>query len=326
MTKPTRRQFLGLSAAAVALPFAPRFAHAQAYPTRTARIVVGFPAGGTADIGARIIGQWLAERLGQPFVIENKPGAGTHAATESVVRAAADGHTLLLATTANTVNTALYDKLSYDFAEDIAPVAGIMRTPFVLVVHPSIPVHSISDLIAYAKARPGQLNMASFGANTPSHLCGEMFKIMTGTDMQHVPYRGSAPMLIDLLGGQVQLAFDNLPASIEHVAAGKLRALAVTTPARSHALPDIPALGEILPGYEASGLLGIGAPRQTPAGVIDKLNREINAALADPKIAARIAGLSGSVLVGSPGDFNDVLVDATKRWDTVIRAANLKPL
>jgi tripartite-type tricarboxylate transporter receptor subunit TctC len=326
VTRPTRRQFLGLSAAAVACPVVPRFAHAQAYPARTARIVVGFPAGGTSDIGARIIGQWLAERLGQPFIIENKPGAGTHAATESVVRAVPDGHTLLLVTTANTVNTALYDKLAYDFAEDIAPVASVMRTPFVLVVHPATPVHSISDLIAYAKARPGQLNMASYGANTPSHLCGEMFKIMTGTHMQHVPYRGSAPMLIDLLGGQVQCAFDNLPASIEHVVAGKLRALAVTTPARSPALPDIPALGEILPGYEASGLLGIGAPRQTPAGVIEQLNREINAALADAKIASRIAGLSGSVLAGSPGDFTKVLADETKRWAGVIRAANIKPL
>ena len=305
--KLARRAFLHLASGAAALPAMSRIAGAQSYPTRLVRIVVGFPAGGTTDIAARLIGQWLSERLGQPFVVENRAGAGTHIATEAVARAPSDGYTLLMVTATNALNTALYDKLNYDFVRDIAPVANVIRTPFVLEVHPSVPVTTVAQLIAYAKANPGKINMASFGANTGSHLSGELFKLMSGVDMLHVPYRGSAPMLIDLLSGQVQLAFDNLPASIEHIRAGKLRALAVTTTARSEALPDVPALGETLPGYEWSAFIGVGAPKNTPTEIIEKLNKEINAALADPKIRSRFADLSGSVMTGSPTDFGKYL-------------------
>jgi tripartite-type tricarboxylate transporter receptor subunit TctC len=323
--KHPRRKFLHLAAGAAALPALSRFAWAQTYPTRPVHIIVGFSAGGTTDIGARLIAQWLSERLGRPFVIENRPGVGTHVATEAVVRAPADGYTLLMVTGANAINASLYDKLNYNFVRDIAPVASVIRSPFVLEVYPAVPVKTVPELIAYAKANPGKINMASFGIGSASHLSGEMFKTITGIEMLHVPYRGSAPMVIDLLSGQVQLAFDNLPASIEQIRAGKLRPLAVTTATRSEALPDVPALGEILPGYEASAWIGVGAPKNTPAEIIDKLNKEINAALADPKIKARFADLSGTVVAGSPADFGNLIADETEKWGKVIRTANIKP-
>jgi tripartite-type tricarboxylate transporter receptor subunit TctC len=309
MKLPHRRQFLHLAAGAAALPALSRFAWAQTYPTRPVHIIVGFSAGGTTDIGARLIAQWLSDRLGRPFVIENRPGVGTHIATEAVVRAPADGYTLLMVTGVNAINASLYDKLNYNFVRDIAPVASVIRSPFVLEVYPAVPVKTVPELIAYAKANPGKLNMASFGTGSGSHLSGELFKMVSGIEMLHVPYRGSAPMLIDLLSGQVQLAFDNLPASIEQIRAGKLRPLAVTTATRSEALPDVPTLGEILPGYEASAWIGVGAPKNTPAEIIDKLNKEINAALADPKIKARFADLSGTVVAGSPADFGNLIAD-----------------
>jgi tripartite-type tricarboxylate transporter receptor subunit TctC len=325
MKLPHRRQFLHLTAGVAALPAISRVAWAQAYPARPVRLIVGWPAGGTTDIGARLVAQWLSERLGQPFIVENRPGAGTHAATEAVVRARADGYTLLMASGSNAINATLYDKLNYNFINDIAPVAGVLRSPFVLEVHPAVPAKNVSELIAYAKANPGKLNMASFGTGSGSHLSGELLKIMSRIEMLHVPYRGSAPMLIDLLSGQVQLAFDNLPASIGHIRAGKLRALAVTTTIRSEALPDIPTLDEALPGFEASAWIGVGAPKETPAEVIGILNKEINAGLADPKIKARIAELSGMAFAGSPADFGKLIAEQTEKWGKVIRAANIKP-
>lgn len=320
-----RRTFLHLAAGAGTLPAISRFASAQSYPARPVRIIVGFPAGGTTDIGARLIAQWLSERLGQQFIVENRPGAGTHLATEAVARASADGYTLLMATASNAINATLYDRLNYNFLRDIVPIVGVIRSPFVLEVHPAVPVKTVSELIAYAKASSGKITMASFGTGTSSHLTGELFKMMTGVEMLHVPYRGSAPMLIDLLSGQVQLAFDNLPASIEHIRSGKLRPLAVTTAMRSDALPDVPALGETLPGFESSAWNGIAAPKNTPAEIIEKLNKEINAALADPRIKARFAELSGVVLGGTPADFGKLISQETEKWGKVVRAANIKP-
>jgi tripartite-type tricarboxylate transporter receptor subunit TctC len=320
-----RRTFLRLAAHAAALPTLSHVVWAQAYPTRPVRIVVGFPAGGTTDIGARLIAQWLSERLGQQFIVENRPGAGTHVATEAVIRAPADGHTLLMVTGANALNTALYNKLNYDFLRDIVPVAGVLRSPFVLEVHPAVPANTVADLIAYARANPRKLNMASFGTNSGSHLCGEMFKVTTDIDMLHVPYRGSAPMLIDLISGQVQLAFDNLPASIEHIRGGKLRPLAVTTVTRSEALPDIPSMAEILPGFEWSAWIGVGAPKNTASIIIDKLNKEINAALGDPNIKTRLAELSGTALAGSPADFGKHIAGEIEKLTKVIRVAGIKP-
>jgi tripartite-type tricarboxylate transporter receptor subunit TctC len=288
------------------------------------RLIVGFAAGGTTDIGARLIAQWLSERLGGTFIVENRPGAGTNAATEAVVRAPADGYTLLMASGSNAINATLYERLTYNFIRDIIPVAGVIRSPFVLEVHPSVPVKTVPELIAYAKANPGKINMASFGTGTSSHLAGEMFKMMTGVEMQHVPYRGSGPMLIDLISAQVQLAFDNLPASIEHIRAGKLRALAVGTTTRSEALPDVPVLADTVPGFEASAWIGVTAPRNTPAGIVDTLNKEINAALTDPKIKAKFADLSGMVIAGSPADLGKLISDETEKWGKVIRAANIK--
>ena len=287
--------------------------------------IVGFAAGGAPDILARLMGQWLSERLGQPFVIENRPGAGSNIATEAVVRAPPDGYTLLLVSPANAINATLYDKLNFNFIRDIAPVAGIIREPHVMVVNPSVPAKTVPEFIAYAKANPGKLNMASAGNGTAAHVAGELFKMMTGVDMVHVPYRGAAPALTDLLGGQVQVMFAAMPASIEYIRAGKLRALAVTTATRSEALPDIPTVGEFVPGYEASAWFGVGAPKNTPAEIIDKLNKEINAALADPKIKARLADLGGTVLPGSPADFGKLIADETEKWGKVIRAANIKP-
>jgi tripartite-type tricarboxylate transporter receptor subunit TctC len=320
-----RRKFLRLAAGAAALPAVSHFAWAQSYPTRPVRLVVGFPPGGGTDIIARLIGQWLSERLGQQLVVENRPGAGSNIATEGVVRAAADGYTLLLVSAAHAINATLYDRLNYNFLRDIAPVAGVIRVPNLMEVNPSLPPKSVPEFIAYAKANPGKVNYASGGNGTAQHLAGELFKIITGVDMVHVPYRGDAPALTDLIGGQVQVMFGNMPSSIEHIRAGKLRPLAVTTAARSEALPDLPPVGDFVPGYEASTWQGLGAPGNTPAEIVDKLNKEINAALSDPKIKAKLADLGGSVLSGSPADFGRLITDETEKWGKVIRAANIKP-
>jgi tripartite-type tricarboxylate transporter receptor subunit TctC len=301
-----RRNFLHLMAGAATLLSLSQFTKAQSYPVRTVRIIVGFPAGGTTDIGARLIAQWLSERHGQQFIVENRPGAGTHLATEAVARASADGYTLLMATASNAINATLYDRLSYNFIHDIVPVAGVIRSPFVLEVHPAIPVKTVRELIAYAKSSSARITMASFGTGTSSHLTGELFKMMTGVEMLHVPYRGSAPMLIDLLSGQVQVAFDNLPASIEHIRSGKLRPLAVTTATRSEALSNVPALGETVPGFESSAWIGVAAPKGTPAEIINNLT--------DPKIKARFAELSGVVLGGTPTDFGKHIAEETEKW------------
>ena len=303
-----------------------RIARAQAYPTRPVRIIVGFPAGGAADIVARLIGQWLSERLGQPFVIENRPGAGSNIGTEAVVRAPADGYTLLLVATANAINATLYDKLNFNFIRDIAPVAGIIREPNVMVVNPSFPAKTVPEFIAYAKANPGKINMASAGNGT-AHPCGR--RAVQDDDRRSTwctcPIAARRPALTDLIGGQVQVMFDRHAWSIEHIRAGKLRALAVTTATRSEALPDIPTVGDFVPGYEASAWFGVGAPKNTPAEIVDKLNKEINAGLADPKIKARLADLGGTVLAGSPADFGKLIADETEKWGKVIRAANIKP-
>ena len=323
--KPTRRQFLHLAAGAGAVPAVSRNAWAQTYPARPVRIIVGYPSGGSNDILARLMAQWLSERMGQQFVIENRPGAGSNIATEAVVRADPDGYTLLMVSAANMSNAALYDKLNYNFIRDIAPVAGVMRVPLVMEVNPSVPAKTVPEFIAYAKANPGKINFASGGIGTSIHLSGELFKMMTGIDMQHVPYRGNGPALTDLLGGQVQVMFDTMPAAIGYVRAGKLRALAVTTAMRSEALPDIPTVGEYVPGYEASSLYGVAAPSNTPAEIVDKLNREINAALADPAMKARLADLGGIVLAGSPADFGKLIAVETDKWAKVIRTGNIKP-
>jgi tripartite-type tricarboxylate transporter receptor subunit TctC len=289
------------------------------------RIVVGFPPGGGTDITARLIGQWLSERLGQQFVIENRPGAGSNIATEGVARAAADGYTLLLASTAHAINATLYDRLNYNFLRDFAPVAGIIRVPNLMEVNPSLPPKSVSEFIAYAKANPGKVNYASGGNGTAQHLSGELFKMMTGVVMVHVPYRGDAPALTDLIGGQVQVMFDPTTSMVEPIRASRLRALAVTSATRSEALPDVPALGDFLLGYESSSWFGVGAPKNTPPEIIDKLNKEINAGLADPKIKARLADLGGTMLAGSPADFGKLIAEETEKWGKVIRAAGIKP-
>jgi len=289
------------------------------------RLIVPFAPAGATDITARLMGQWLSERLGQPFVIENRPGAGGNIATEAVVRAPADGYTLLLVGGFNAINAALYDKLNFNFIHDISPVASIIRMPNVMVVNPSVPVRTVPEFIAYAKANPGKVNMASGGIGTPQHLAGELFKMMTGVNMVHVPYRGGAPALTDLLGGQVQVMFASMASSIEYIRDAKLRALAVTPATRSEALPDIPTVADFVPGYDASDWFGLGAPKNTPAEIIEKLNMEINAALADPKIKARLADLGLTVLAGSPADFGKLIVDETAKWSKVIRAANIKP-
>jgi tripartite-type tricarboxylate transporter receptor subunit TctC len=317
-----RRDFIKLVSGTLVLSAG--VARGQSYPSRPVRLVVGFPPGGTTDIVARVLGQWLSERLSAPFVIENRPGAGTNIATETVVRAPADGHTLLVVTPANAINTSFYDKLDFDFERDITPVASLIRSPYVLEVFPGFPAKTVSELIAYAKANPGKIDVASFGTGTASHLSAEMFKMMAGIQMQHVPYKGSAPMVTDLLGGQVQVAFDNLPASIEHIKAGRLRALAVTTAKRSETMPDVPTLGEFLPGYETSSWLAIGAPSKTPNEVIVTLNREINAGLTDPKVKAKLADLGATVLPGSPVDSARLIADETEKWRKVVSFAGLK--
>jgi tripartite-type tricarboxylate transporter receptor subunit TctC len=320
-----RRNFLHLAAAGAALPVVPRIAWAQAYPTRPVRLIVPIAPGGATDILARLIGQWLSERLGQVFIIDNRPGAGSNVGTEAVVRAPADGYTLLLCSVTDAINATLYDKLNFNFIRDIAPVAGLIRGTHVLVVNPSVPAKTVPEFLAYAKANPRQLNMASAGTGTGVHIAGELFKMMAGIDMVHVPYRGGGPALNDLLGGQVQVMFPTSIASIEHIRAGRLRALAVTTATRSEELPDIPTVAEFVPGYEASVWFGIGAPRTTPAEIVDKLNKEINAGLVDPKFNARLADLGGTVLAGSPTDFGKLISDETEKWAKVIRAANIKP-
>jgi tripartite-type tricarboxylate transporter receptor subunit TctC len=319
-----RRQFLQFAAGAAALPATSRLARAQAYPARPVRIIVGFPAGGATDILARLTGQWLSERLGQQFIIENRAGAGGNIGTEAVVRAPADGYTLLQIATPNGLSAALYTNLNFNFVRDIAPVIGIMRISYAVVVHPSVPATTVPEFIAYAKANPGKVNMASAGNGTPQHIFGELFKMMAGVNLTHVPYRGGAPATTDLLGGQVQVIFSPLPESIEHIKAGKLRPLAVTTASRLDVLPDVPTVGDFLPGYEGTGWLGVGAPRNTPAEIIDKLNKEISAGLADPKISARIAELGGTVLGGSPAAFGKIVADDIEKWSRVIRTANIK--
>jgi tripartite-type tricarboxylate transporter receptor subunit TctC len=319
-----RRQFIRLATGAVALPAIPRLAGAQSYPSRPVRLIVGFPAGGSADIVARLIGQSLSERLGQPFIIENRPGAGSNIGTETVVRAPPDGYTLLMVSAANVTNATLYDNLNFNFIRDIAPVAFMDRVANVLEVNPSVPAKTVPEFIAYAKANPGKINMASGGTGSSQHVAGELFKMMAGVDLVHVPYRGVAPALTDLLAGQVQVLFDTVPASLPHIRAGKLRALAVTTAARSEALPDVPTVGDFVPGYEASSIHGIGAPRNTPADIIDRLNKEVNAALADPKFKARIADLGGIVAVGSPADFGKIIAEETEKWAKVVKFSGAK--
>ena len=320
-----RRRLLRLGVGVAALPVASRLALAQAYPTRPVRIMVGFAAGGGSDIVARLMGQRLSERLGKPFIVENRAGASGNIATEAVVRAPPDGYSLLMIAPADVANATLYEKLNFNFLRDIAPIASIVRSGYLMVINPSVPTKTVPDFIAYAKANPGKLNMASPGNGTPPHLNGELFKVMTGVEMIHVAYRGSATALTDLLGGQVQVSFASIEASIEYVRAGTLRALAITTRTRSDALPDIPTMGEFVPGYEATSLFGLGGPKNTPAAIVERLNKEINAGLADPKIKARLADLGGDALALSPADFGRLLADETEKWAKVIRAANIKP-
>ncbi len=321
----SRRRFLHLAAGAAALPAVSRIARAQSYPLRPVRVIVGFAAGGTTDLLARMIGQWLSERLGQPFLIENRPGAGTNIATEAVVKSAPDGYTLLMVSPPNTINATLYEKLNFNFLRDIAAVAAIARVPNVMEVNPSVPASTVAEFIAYAKANPGKLSFASAGVGSSQHLSGEMFKMMAGVDMVHVPYRGGAPALTDLIGGQVQLMFDNVSSSIEHIRAGKLRPLAVSTATRSDALPDIPTVGDVLPGFEASAVNGVGVPRETPSDIIALLNRHINAALADPTIKGRLANLGSTVLPGSPADYGRLLANETEKWAKVVKFSGAKP-
>jgi tripartite-type tricarboxylate transporter receptor subunit TctC len=314
-----RREFLQLAAGAAVLPAISTIGAAQAYPSRPIRLIIGYTPGGSADLTARLMGQWLSERLGQPFVIENRPGGGTNIATEAVVRASPDGYTLLLAAPANAVNATLYDKLNFNFLRDVEPVAGIIRFPNVVVVNPQVPVKSIPELIAYAKANPGKLNMASSGNGSTIHMSGELFKMLTGINMVHVPYRGGAPALTDMISGQVQVMFDNIPTCAEHVKSGKLRGLAVTSTTRSEVLPDLPTVADFLPGYEASAWYGIVAPKNTPADVVDTLNKATNAVLADPAAKTRFAELGAILLPGSAADFGKLLADETEKWGKVVK-------
>jgi tripartite-type tricarboxylate transporter receptor subunit TctC len=320
-----RRRFLHLAAGAAALPAASRIARAQAYPTRPVHFIVAFAAGGSNDIVARLIGQSLSERLGQPFIIENRAGAGSNIGTEVVVRAPPDGYMLLVVGAPNAINATLYEKLPFEFIRDIVPIASILRVPLVMEVNPSVPATTVPEFIAYAKANPGKVNMASGGIGGVTHVAGELFKMLAGVEMHHVPYRGEVPALTDLLGGQVQVMFPTVTSSIQYIRDGKLRPLAVTTTTRSDALPEVPTLGEFVPGYEASAWFGIGAPKNTPAAVIDRLNREINLALADPKMKARLADLGGTVLAGSPADFGKLIVDETEKWAKVVKLSGARP-
>jgi tripartite-type tricarboxylate transporter receptor subunit TctC len=319
-----RRQFLHTAAGAGALSAVSRLARAQAYPSRPVRIIAGFPAGGAVDFHARFIGQWLSERLGQPFVVENRPGAGGNVGTETVVRAPADGYTLLLTAVPDAINATLYDRLNFNFLRDIAPIAGIVLGPQVMVLHPSLATRTVPDFIAYAKANPGKINMASGGNGTPGHVAGELFKMTTGVGMQHVPYRGEGPALTDMVSGQVQVMFVSMAPSIELIRAGRLRAIAVTTVTRSPALPDVAAVGETVPGYEAVGWAGMGAPRGTPPEIIDKLNREINAGLASRDIKARYTDLGYTMFTGSAAEFGKFIAADTEKWGKVVRAADIR--
>jgi tripartite-type tricarboxylate transporter receptor subunit TctC len=319
-----RRQFLRLTASAAMLPAMPSLAWPQTYPARSVRVIVGYPPGGTYDFLARLMGQWLSEHLGQPFVVENRPGAGSNIATETVVRAMADGYTLLLAGPANAINASLYDKLDFNFIRDIAPVGGITREPLVMTINPSLPINSLREFIAYAKANPGKINMASPGNGSSGHVAGELFKMMTGIDVVHVPYRGAAPALTGLLGGHVQVYFGAAPALIRYVRSAKLRALAVTSATRCQALPEIPTVAEFVLGYEATAWYGVGAPKATPVAIIERINREINAELSDSDIKARLADQGSTVIPGSPADFGRLIAAETEKWAKVIRAANIR--
>jgi tripartite-type tricarboxylate transporter receptor subunit TctC len=323
MNRP-RRKFLRLIASAAALSASPRTTRAQTYPSRPIRWVVGFAPGGGNDIVARLMGQWLSERTGQPFIIENRPGGGTNIATEAVVNAPPDGYTFLLAGLPNASNASLFGKLNFNFIRDITPVAGIVRIPNVIVVNPSVPAKTAPEFIAYAKANLGKVNMASAGSASAGHLAGELFKMMAGVNLVHVPYRGNGPALSDLLGGQVEVLFASLPSSIEYIKAGKLRGIAMTSAKRSDALPELPTIGEYVPGYEMSAWFGVGVPKGTPAEVIDKINKEINAGLADPRMKERFTDLGGIAIGGSPADFGTLIADETAKWAKVIRAANIK--
>jgi tripartite-type tricarboxylate transporter receptor subunit TctC len=320
----TRRQFFFTAAAATLAATTSLAARSDAYPSRPVSIVVGFPAGGPVDIVARITGQCLAQRLGQPFIVENRPGAGGNIGTDSVVKAAPDGYTLLMCGPVNTINTSLYENLPFNFSSDIAPVASVVRVPLVMVVNPSLPVRTVAEFIQYAKGHPGQINMASGGNGTPHHVAGELFKLLTKVDMQHVPYRGSAPALSDLVGGQVQVMFDPMPSSMEYVNSGRLRALAVTTLQRTAAWPDVPALNEVVPGYEAYSWYGVGAPRHTPPAIISLLNKEINAALIEAKTRTRLESFGGAELAGSSQDFGRLIAAETDKWRRVIQVAHIK--
>ena len=324
MKKLPRRNFLHLAAGAAALPAMSRFVWAQAYPSRPVHWIVGFAPGGSADIVARLMGQWLSERLGQSFIIENRTGAATNVAAEAVVRAPADGYTLLFVTATNAINTTLYEKLSFNLTRDIVPVASLIRAPSVLEVNPSVPAKTVPEFVTYAKANPGKINFASGGIGTTSHVFGELFKFMTGINLVHVPYRGAAPAVSDLLAGQVQVFFDPMPNPIEYIRAGKVRPLAITSATRSEALPDVPTISEFVPGYEANFWYGLGAPKNMPADIVDKLNKEINAALADPKIKARLADLGGTPLIGSPADFGKLIAEETEKWAKVVKLAGIK--
>ena len=324
LMKLPRRQFLHLAVGAATLPALSRIARAQAYPTRPVRIVVPFTAGSLSDILARPIGQWLSERLGQPFIIENRPGAGGNIGTEAVVKAAPDGHTLLVIASSNAINATLYEKLNFNFIHDIAPVATIIRQPMVMLVNPSIPTKTVREFVAYAKTNPRKISMASAGNGTAPHVAGELFNMMAGVDMVHVPYRGGAPALTDLIGGQVQVMFATPIVSIEHIRAGKLRPLAVTSATRFGVLPDIPSVGEFLPGYEAEDWKGVFAPKNTPTEIVALLNREMNAALADPMAKAKLAELGGSSLPGTPTDFSKLIADETEKWARVVKFASIK--
>ncbi len=325
MLKLPRRNFLHLAASAAALPAVSRIAWAQTYPSRPVRIISPFGTAGANDLVARLIGQWLSERFGQQFVIENRPGAGGTIGTEAAVRAPADGYTLLMVGAAQAVNATLYDKLSFDFIRDIAPVAPIIRLANVLDVNLSVPAKTVPEFIAYAKANPGKINMASVGTGSTPHVTGELFKMMAGVNLVHVPYRSAGAALTDLISGQVQVYFGTTASSIEHIKAGKIRALGVTTTARVEALPDVPTIAEFVPGYEASGWFGVGAPAHTPTEIIDKLNREINAGLVDPKLKAKLADLGGTVISGSPADFGNLIADETEKWAKVIKSGSMKP-
>jgi tripartite-type tricarboxylate transporter receptor subunit TctC len=317
--KLSRRRFLYLATSTAIAPALSSSVCAQTYPARPVRMIVPFAPGGGTDIFARLVGQWLTERLGQPFVIENRPGAGSNIGTEAVVRAPADGYMLLLVNAANAINATLHENLNFNFSRDIAPVAGLLRVPNVMIIHPSVPAQSVPEFIAYAKANPGKISMGSAGTGSTPHLAGELFKMMAGVTMVHVPYRGVAPAITDLIGGQVQVIFATVPSSIEYIRAGTLRALAVTSATRSEALPDLPTVAELVSGYEASNWYGLGAPRNTPDEIIGKLNQEVNAGLADPKMQERLADLGGTVLAGSPSAFGKLIADETQKWARVIK-------